>query len=470
METNVHDIVIRNATIITMDGRRRIINDGGIAIRAGRIAQVAQTKDLVSCTGKTELDGRNKIVLPGLINPHVHLAHSLGRGCGDDLPFINWLPIVVRLEDAYADEQWYLSSLLTMVEMIKSGTTTFADTNIFEEIGVVVQAAKATGIRCVLGKNIRDEESEELERNPALRNVWRRDHPRSLSVEMAVENWREYSGAINGRIEVRLSPAIWPICSKRSYLEAADVGRRLGIGKLIHHTETKEWKAFVEKEYGSEPTRMLSDFGILGPDTLLENMAWLSNDEVDLLADSGTPINYLPTSNLKNFLGVLDIRQISDRGIPVSLGTSGGLINNINDMFREMFVLALQQRMLRREPNAIAVESILEMATVVGAQTLNLQDRVGSLETGKRADVIMIDTNRPHLVPIVNPVSTIVFGATGADVDTVIIDGNVVMKQRKMALIDESDLIETARREGIEVLKRTGISDQPQCKPRWPQV
>jgi cytosine/adenosine deaminase-related metal-dependent hydrolase len=464
------ELLVRNATVITMDPSRRILDDGAIAIDHGVIRQIGTSAELADVSADVELAGKDMIVLPGLINPHIHLSYSLGRGCGDDLPFPRWLPVVYRLEDAYTDDEWYLSSLLSMAEMIKSGTTCFGDTNIYEELKIVAKAVEVSGMRAVLGKIIRDEDSDELRRNSALRDIWKRDHPRSLSVASAVEDWKKWNGQFDGRLSMRLSPAVWPVCSKASYLEAADASRTHGIGSLIHHTETKEWKTFVEREYGKAPTLMLQDFGILGPNTLLENMAWLNDEEIEVLAKSRTPINYLPTSNLKNYLGVLDIRKISDRGIPVSLGTSGGLINNINDMFREMLVLALQQRMLRRETDAIAPETILEMATITAAKTLGLESEIGSLEPGKRADLCMIDTRRPHLVPVVNPVSTVVYCASGSDVDTVVIDGKVVMKERKLKTLDEGHLMDQARRDGLAVLGRTGILSQPQCQCRWPRI
>ncbi len=464
------DLIVRNALIITMDRDRRVINDGAIAVKNGRIEQIGQSSELAGIHADKVLDGRDRIVLPGLINPHIHLSYSLGRSCGDDLPFPRWLPVVYKLEDGYSDEEWYLTALLSMAEMIKSGTTCFGDTNVYEEIAQVARAVEVSGTRAVLGKIIRDEDSDELRRNPDLKKIWRRDHPRSLSVDAAVEDWRQWNGKFGGRLTVRLSPAVWPVCSKASYLRAAEASRNYGIGNLIHHTETTEWKVFVEKEYGKAPTLMLRDYGILGPQTLLENMTWLNEAEIDVLSETGTPINYLPTSNIKNYLGVLDIRMISDRGIAVSLGTSGGLINNVNDMFREMLVLALQQRMHRKETDAIAPETVLEMATITAAKTLGLEAEIGSLERGKKADICIIDTRQPHLVPVVNPVSTVVYSARGADVETVVIDGQVVMEGRRLSTIDEMELVGRAQREGLAALKRTGILSQPQCACRWPRI
>jgi len=464
------DLLIRNALVITMDRERRIFDDGAVAIHEGRIDRVGRSADFSELQATKVLDARDRIVLPGLINPHIHLGHSLARGCGDDLPFPRWLPVVYRLEDGYSEEEWYLSALLSMAEMIKSGTTCFGDTNIFEEIATVAKAVADSGMRAVLGKSIRDEDSDELRRNPELKKIWRRDHARSLSVDVAVEDWRRWNGKFGGRLSVRLSPALWPMCSKASYLQAVAANGKYEIGNLIHHTETAEWKVFVEREYGKAPTLMLRDYGILGPQTLLENMSWLNDEEIDVLAETRTPINYLPTSNIKNYLGVLDIRRISDRGIPVSLGTSGGLINNVNDMFREMLVLALQQRMHRREADAIAPETVLEMATITAAKSLGLENEVGSLEMGKKADICIIDTRQPHLVPVVNPVSTVVYCVRGADVETVIIDGNVVMEDRRLTTIDESELVGMAKREGLAALGRMGILSQPQCACRWPRM
>lgn len=204
MSTDKVDLLIRNAIVITMDRERRIINDGAVAIRNGRIDRVGRSSEFAGTQAETVLEGRGRIVLPGLINPHIHLSYTLGRSCGDDLPFPRWLPVVYRLEDGYTDEEWYLSALLSMAEMIKSGTTCFGDTNVYEEIGEVARAVGVSGMRAVLGKIVRDEDSEELRSNPGLKKIWGRDHARSLSVEQAVEDWRQWHGKFAGRLNMRL--------------------------------------------------------------------------------------------------------------------------------------------------------------------------------------------------------------------------------------------------------------------------
>lgn len=462
------DIIIRDATIITMDKSRRIIKSGSLGVVNGKIAWIGDTKQSENQEGVLELDGRNRIVMPGLINPHCHVGHSMARGCGDDLPFLKWLPVVYSVEDAYSEEEWYLASLLSMIEMIKSGTTCFADTNIYEEFDWVARAAVESGIRADLGKNVRDSGAPEQDRAPWLKELYKRGvGPRSLTVEAALESHAKWHGAAGDRIKVRLSPSVWPACSTNTYRQIADVCRKTGIGKLIHHTEAREWKEFVVEVYGKEPTFMLEDFGVLGPDTILENATWLSDDEIALMARTDTRLNYLPTSSLKNYLGVLEVGKVIEGGVTLSIGTAGGLINNVNDLFSEMKILALQQRMLEKRPDAISSEQIIELATLGGARSLNLEAEVGSLEVGKKADIIVINADQPHMVPVINPLSTIVYCAHGGDVETTIIDGRAVMLNRKLQTVNETSLLETVRRTVPNLLKKCHLHGQPHTMPKW---
>jgi 5-methylthioadenosine/S-adenosylhomocysteine deaminase len=458
------DILVEHGTVITVDPERRIIPDGSVAIDGGRITAVAGAGELAEERAAQRIDARGGIVMPGLVNAHVHLSYSLAKGCGEDLPFASWLPIVFRAEDSYGDEEWYLASMLSIAEMVRSGTTCFADTNVYEETDVVVRATEAGGMRAVLGKNISDITPEEIARNPWLDREFDRDR---LSVAAAVDDVRRYDGAAGGRIRMRLSPQLWPVCSSDGYRKVAEASASLGTGVLVHHTEARQWGEFVQREYGMPPTMMLDDFGILGPGTLLENASMLADEELDLIAATGTRFNYLPTANMKNYLGVLDLRRLRERGITVSLGTSGGLINNVNDMFAEMKTLALQQRMLQERPDAVDAETVLEMATIDGARSLGLDADTGSLEVGKRADLIVVDTNRPHLVPVHNPVSALVYCAGGADVATSIIDGRVVMLDRRLLLVDEGPLLARAAEAAARALGGAGLLHEPHARSRW---
>jgi 5-methylthioadenosine/S-adenosylhomocysteine deaminase len=215
---------------------------------------------------------------------------------------------------------------------------------------------------------------------------------------------------------------------------------------------------------------MLHDFGILGPGTLLENSSMLADEEIDLIAETRTPFNYLPTANMKNYLGVLDMRRLHGRGVTVSLGTSGGLINNVNDLFREMKALALQQRVVQQRPDAIRAETVLEMATIDGARSVGLEQEIGSLEAGKRADVILLDAYQPHMLPMFNPVSTVVYCANGGDVATSIIDGRVVMLDRKLLLVDEGALLARADEAARRALGGAGILAEPHARSRWDET
>lgn len=190
---------------------------------------------------------------------------------------------------------------------------------------------------------------------------------------------------------------------------------------------------------------MLESFGLLGGETVLENATWLSRPEVELIAATGTHLNYLPTASAKLGLGVLDVLSVAEAGVSLNLGTAGGMCNNVNDMFREMLVLALQQRQLQDAPDAVSADRILEMATINGAAALGLGDEIGSLEVGKRADLILIDADAPHMTPMADPVATVVYCARGADVHTALVDGEVVMADRQLLTLDEDDVLEQAR-------------------------
>lgn len=459
------DIIIRNATIITMDRKRRILKDGTVAISDGKITEVGKANELASETGELKIDGRGRLVIPGLVNPHCHIAYSLARGCADDLPFAQWLPLTLKVQDSYDEEEWYLTSLLSMVEMIKSGTTCFADTNIYEEIGQVARALQESGMRGVLGKSITDMAPEDMDKVPSLKHPY---DPETLSIEAAVQDFQKWDGKLDGRLRVRFAPEKWPGCSENGYREVAETSRKMAIGKLIHHTEDREWEELVKKEFGKEPTMMLQEFGVLGPDAVLENAVSLTDDEMALIKETNTRFNYLPVANMKNCLGALDVSKLLKLGVTVTIGTCGGLINNTNDMFREMKTLALQQRMLKNQPDAIAPESVLEMASVSGAEALGLDKYVGSIEPGKKADIAIVNCNQPHFVPIFNPISALVYCANGGDVETTIVDGKAVMLDRKILTVDEQDLVQKANQTGLDFAKRIGLAKERSAQTKWP--
>jgi len=458
------DLIIRNAIVVTMDQERRIIKDGAVAISGQAITRVGKSEELKGESAEFQVDGRGRIVMPGLINAHVHLSYSLAKGCGDDLPFTDWLPVVFRLEDGYSDEEWRLASQLSMAEMIKSGTTCFGDTNVYEQIDQIAKSLEESGIRGVLAKKVFDASPGEIEKVPWYRKEWNAD---ALSVDTAVKDYNKWNGRASGRIKIGFGPQAWPGCSADGYRRVAELSRKMGTVNLVHHTESREWADFVRKNYGKEPTMMLGDFGILGPNTLLENAPIITDEEISLISRTNTRFNWLTTSNVKNYLDVVDLSKFLDKGITVSLGTSGGLINNVNDVFREMKTLALQQRQLRKRPDAISPEAVLEMATIGGAKALSMEHDVGSLEPGKKADVIVVNTDQPHLTPVVNPVSTLVYSVNGGDVETSIVDGELVMLNRKLLTIDEKELLEKSSEASGRILSKTGIKDLPSARTKW---
>lgn len=455
-----NSILIENCTIVTMDNRCSTIKDGYVLIVDERIEAVSSGKS-GSLPHRPELviDGRGKAaVLPGLINTHCHLSYSLGRGLGDDLPFAKWLPLVFKFEDSFRRRDWHTASMLTFLEMVKSGTTCFADTNMNEHISTVADVVTESGIRAILGKKIVGMSPKDEDRFPWLKKSY--SDASRLTVDSAVDDWRSLNGKASGRILVRFAPKTWPSCSEENYREIAEANRESPAGKLIHHSESVDWRNFVVKNTGREPTLLLDDFGVLGSDALLENAVVLSDAETALIARTGTHFNYLPTSNMKNALGALDLRRLIAEGVQVSMGTSGGLINNVNDMFAEMKTLALQQRSVTSLPDAISPQTVLEMATIGGARALNREREIGSIEPGKIADLIVLDLDKPHLVPIHDIFSTIVYCATGADVRTTIIAGKVVMQDREALTMDQGAILSDAREAAERIANDIGIGSR----------
>jgi cytosine/adenosine deaminase-related metal-dependent hydrolase len=443
-------LLVTDVTAITMDSDRRVISDAALAIDGDRIVEVAKGADLVARHGDVErLDGHGMVALPGLIDAHAHADQSLLRGRTDDL---TWIPFLADWIDPYLTrrdpETTVAAYRLAMLEMIRSGTTCFVSPNVDprDDLAAVVEAIDAMGLRAVLARWV--------------------DRPGALpGARTAVEAW---DGAAGGRVRVRIGLDIPRLPGDRYqpdlYAAAADQARVLGTGLVSHFcSETEDWTYF-EDRFGLRPTQWAEEQGILGPSTLLINGCWLTAVEARILADTATPVVASPTATMKMASGTTPIRDLRDAGVTVALGTDGAANNNCFDMIREMKAACLTQNAARRHAATLTAEDALEMATIDGARALGQDGEIGSLEAGKRADVVLVDLERAHTWPVADPLSNLVYAAHGANVDTVIVDGRILMRGGILTGVDEAAVL----RDASAAAARVGalLPDRPR---RWPR-
>jgi len=427
------DVLIRGGTLLTMSEDRAIIENPEIGIRDGEICLLEHDKKAPSSNSAQEIiDASGSIIMPGLINTHTHLPMVAFRGLADDLTLMDWLHNhIFPVEAQFVNrEMVYHSSLFSMAEMILSGTTTFCDGYFFED--AVAEAAIDGKMRGVPSQGFVDFPTSDIP-----------DPERRVPVaEAFIEKWSDFSPLIN--------PALFChapyTCSPETLSTIKGIARTANVSFLIHCAETEGEVADIEKSYGNTPVRHLHSLGILDEHTIAVHCVWLDDEEIQILADRGVRVSHNPESNMKLAAGIAPIPEMLKRRITVGIGTDGAASNNNLDLLTEMDMAAKLHKVASMDPTVMDAQTVLKMATIEGAKVLGLDDQVGSIEVGKRADIIVIDCKKPHLTPIYNPYSHIVYSASGADVSTSIIDGRIVMKDRNLLTINLPDSLERMNR------------------------
>jgi len=436
--------LIKGGTLLTMDRANPIVH-GDLLIEGSRISSLGETGQAADVI----VDAADCVVLPGFIQTHIHLCQTLFRGSADDLSLIDWLKTRVwPMEAAHTAKSIAASARLGIAELIKGGTTNILSMETVNHTGEVFKVVKETGLRATVGKCMMDKGDEVPE---ALHEDTNRSVAESLDLLGA------WNGKADGRIRYCFAPRFAISCT-RELLE--QVGRLAGERGVMIHTHASENTSecqIVESETGLRNVAYLDQVGITGPHVALAHCVHLNNHEMAILKSSGTHVSHCPSSNSKLGSGIAPVKELLNRGISVSLGADGAACNNRLDMFSEMRLAALLQKTLHG-PDTLTAETVLRMATVEGARALGEQDALGTLEAGKRADVIVVRLNELHVTPRTDLVSTMVYATQATDVDTVIIDGEVVMRQRKLLTIDEAETIAAANREQEELLRRAGLN------------
>ena len=427
--TPTEDLLITNGIVITMDPHSRVIEKGAVAVRGDTITAVGSAAEGGSTAAKETIDAAGGIIMPGLVNTHTHAAMTLFRGLADDLPLMTWLNEYIFPAEALLDEdKVHAGTLLACAEMILSGTTCFCDMYLFED--AVAHAAKAAGLRAVVGEVLYDFPSPNY---GPIENGF--DYTRRL-----IDDWRN-----DPLVTIAVEPHSPYLCAPGLLTEAATIARDHGSPLVTHLSETTGEVQDIQQRYGATPVGHLANLGVLGANLLACHGVVLSDRDMDLLQQHDVKVSHNPESNMKLAAGVAPVPDLLKRGVCTGLGTDGCCSNNNLDLFAEMDMAAKLHKANRLDPTVMDAATVLRMATIDGARALGLDTITGSLETGKKADIIVIDTRKPHLTPMYHPVSHLVYAVGGSDVNATVVDGRVLMKDRRLLHMDLEKIMTDAR-------------------------
>jgi 5-methylthioadenosine/S-adenosylhomocysteine deaminase len=439
-------VIIRNATILTMNDRLDIV-EGAVVVRDGRIVSLGPEPS--GADGETVIDARGAYLLPGLIQTHIHLCQTLFRGLADDLTLLDWLRRRVwPLEAAHTPESLRASAALAACDLLLSGTTTVLSMETVHDTDVVFETLASAGLRAVVGKCMMDADREApprlLERT-------------SASIDESLALKKRWDGAAGGRLRAAFAPRFAVSCS-RELLEA--VAALSARERAIVHTHASESRTEVDVvralSGGRSNLEYLADVGLATPLLCTAHCVWVTEAEQALLAERDVKVLHCPGSNLKLGSGIAPVVEMRRRGISVSLGADGAACNNRLDMFDEMRLAAVLQA-IRSGPGELPAREALCMATREGARALGMEDEIGSVEAGKRADLILVERDRAHLAPDADPWSTLVYAAHGTDVRMTIIDGEVLVRDFELTRLDAAEVSAVARDAARSLIARAGI-------------
>ena len=428
--TNV-SLIVANGIVLTVDGTRRVLNPGSVAINGTQIVAVDTPAAIAARYRSADtIDATGKVVMPGLINTHTHAAMVMFRGLGNDLNLMDWLQKYIFPAEAktVSPEFVRVGTRLALLEMIQSGTTTFADMYYFEE--EVAKVTKAAGMRGVLGQTVIEfpvadakTPAEALARTEAFAKQFEHDE--------------------------LITPSIAPhsvyTLDAKTLTAVSELAKRLMIPIQIHLAETQAESGLSQERHHMRPVAILESLNFWAPTTLAAHGVWINDDEIALLKRRGVGVSNNPESNMKLASGTAPVMKYRKAGVNVGIGTDGAASNNDLDMFEAMRQTAFQQKLVSMDPTAISAAEALEMATLGGARALGRGQHLGSLEPGKLADLIIVGMSKARQQPLFEPMSQIVYASRGDDVETTIVNGKVLMRDRKVLTMDEAAVLRDAR-------------------------
>lgn len=435
--------IIRGGTLVTVNPAGDILR-ADLMVEGDRIAAIGQFDQ---ADGARVIDAAGKVVMPGLIQTHIHLCQTLFRGQADDLELLDWLTQrILPLEAAHDEDSVYYSALLGIGELLRGGTTAIVDMETVHHTESAFQAIFESGIRAISGKVM-------IDCGPDVPAPLMERTAESLAESVRLmERWHGRDG---GRIRYAFAPRFAVTCSDQLLREVAALSDRHGVHIHTHASENRAEIAYVEAKRGMRNVLYLEHVGLTHDRVVLAHCVHLDDAEIDVLANRRVNVSHCPCSNLKLASGIAPIPRLLERGVNVALGADGAACNNNLDAFLEMRMAALIQKPLHG-PTAMGARTVLEMATIAGARAMGLEHEIGSLEVGKKADLAIVDLNGLHTWPEGDLVSRLVYGARAHDVMLTMVDGNIVMRDRLLLTLEE-DRVRTGASRAIErLLHRIG--------------
>lgn len=463
MKDNV-DIIIRNATILTIDPQRRIITNGAIVIEKDRIKDIGKSNELIQKYHASKvIDGSDKLVMPGIVNAHLHFYHHMHKGLSPEnlggIPFANWHnskigPIITKEDEIFG-------GLAVLIETLRSGTTTvledgsFSPEDVIEgvaDIGMRISVARRIFDQVVMGHSDRLQSTDECLR---------------LNREF-VEKYK--NGLADGRVTPHVSVVGMGRCTDRLLVESKEMADNYGVLLNIHTAATLEVVLDCMAKTGMRPVQQLDHLEVLGPNVVLIHMLHVNDQEIQMLKEHGTNVVHCPSTALKLVYGLSTFGRFPEMlnaGVNVALGSDASDCANYQDMIRVMYLAAVLFKDYRYDPNVMGAETAIEMATINGARALGMEDEIGSLEKGKKADIVVVDMKGAEWIPRYNPIQNLIYSSSGNSVQTVIIDGRIVMEDREIKTLDEEKVLAECQELGKGILKRSGVNP---LNTRWKVV
>jgi 5-methylthioadenosine/S-adenosylhomocysteine deaminase len=438
-----HSLLIKNGTLITVDPQDRVFI-GDLLVEDGRIAGVGDSIQHADSI----IDAAGCAVLPGFVQTHIHLCQTIFRGAADDLALIDWLKLRVwPMEAAHTAESLRASARLGLAELIKGGTTCALTMETVNHTTEVFKAVEESGFRATVGKCMMDKGDDVPD---ALHEV------SSDSIRESLALLSEWHGAADGRIRYCFAPRFAVSCTKELLGEVARLALEHRVMVHTHASENTTECQMVERETGLRNIAYLNQVGLTGRHVALAHCVHLDASEIELLRDTRTNVAHCPSSNLKLGSGIAPIHELLEQGVSVSLGADGAACNNRLDMFTELRLAALLQK-VKHGPEVLPAKRALRMATIDGARALGLEDEIGSLEVGKRADLALVRLGQLHLTPGADVISTLVYSGQASDVDSVFVDGEVLLRGGKLEKVDEASVLAEATHEFNLLTSRAGF-------------
>lgn len=441
-------ILIKNGYVISMNKNREIFKNGSILIENDRIKAVGRVDPSLINSDVEVYDAQGKIILPGLINTHVHLSQQLGRGVADDVVLLTWLrERVWPYESSFDYEDSLVSSTACCVELIKTGVTTFLEAG-GQYVDAMAEAVEKCGLRACLSKSIMDE-------GEGLPKAWQKTTQEELDLQE--ELFKKYNNTAEGRIKIWFGLRTIFNNSDELIKGTKILADKYRTGIHMHVLEVKEEMDYTRATRGETTVEHMNRLGALGPNLVAAHTVWLTEREIDLFRLYDVKVSHNPGAAMKVVLGFAKIPEMLEKGIAVSIGTDGAPSNNRMDMMRDMYLTSLIHKGRTLNPKTVSAEQVLEMATINGARCALMEKEIGSLEVGKKADLIILNPDTIHSLPVIDPVANIVYAMSSENVESSMCNGKWLMKNREILFLDEKELLEKVKIQNKKVMDKAGI-------------